>query len=307
MRIGLAIELSGKPGWRIEPPSFDHVRAQGRLAEEAGFDLLIVEDALSFPLEEVTAGAWESVVVLGAVAEATTTIGIGHGVVNAPYRAPGHVAKIAETLDEVSGGRYVLGLGSGNTPDADYHAFGIPADHRYSRFVEYLQIVHDLLRHGRAELDGAYHTVRDAQLVPRGPRPAGPPIVVGAQGPKMLRVTAQFADQWNWWVPPFSSPDQIRPVIEELERACEEVGRDPETLGRTLDVYFPVAPAGFDRERDGAPPQVSDDDVAESLLAYGELGIGEVRCYLPRRGVTPEQRLQAVGDMADIVARVQQG
>lgn len=307
MRIGLAIELTGRPGWRIEPPSFDHVRSQGVLAERTGFDLLVIEDVLSMPLDDVTVGAWESVVVLSALAEATTTIRLGHGVVNAPYRSPGHLAKIAETLDEVSGGRYVLGLGSGNTPDADYHAYGIPADRRYSRFVEYLRIVHDLLRHGSAELDGRYHTVRGAQLVLRGPRPAGPPIVVGAQGPKMLRATAQLADEWNWWVPPFATPDQVRPLTEELTRACEEVGRDPDTLGRSLDVYFPVAPSGWERERDGDPPQVSDADVVESLLAYGELGIGEVRCYLPRRGVTPQQRLEAIEDMADIVAQVQQG
>ncbi len=307
MRIGLAIELTGKPGWRIEPPSFDHVRSQGVLAERTGFDLVIVEDALSFPVDELTVGAWESVVVLGALAEATSTIRIGHGVVNAPYRSPGHLAKIAETLDEVSGGRYVLGLGSGNTPDADYHAFGIPADHRYSRFVEYLSIVHDLLRHGRAQFDGTYHTVRDAQLVLRGPRPAGPPIVVGAHGPKMLRATARFADEWNWWVAPFAAPEGLRPLVDELTRACEEVGRDPDTLGRSLDVYFPVAPPGWDPERDGDPPPVSDAAVAEALLAYGELGIREVRCYLPRRDVTPQQRLQAIEDMADVVAQVQQG
>lgn len=303
IRVGLAIELSGRPGWRVEAPSFGFVREQAQTAERAGFDLVVVEDALSFPFDDITVGAWESVVVLSALAEATTTIRLGHSVINMPYRAPGHLAKIAGTLDEVSGGRYVLGVGAGNTPDADYRAFGIAADHRYSRFVESLEIIHAMLRHGRAEFDGRHHVVEGAELVLRGPRPAGPPIIVGAGGPKMIRAAARFADGWNWWANPHATPQQIAPLVEELDRACVDVGRDPSTISRSLDLYFPVAPSGWDVERDGEAPEADDDETVDALLAYARLGVSEIRCYLPRR-VSPSERLQTIEAMTGVVARV---
>jgi alkanesulfonate monooxygenase SsuD/methylene tetrahydromethanopterin reductase-like flavin-dependent oxidoreductase (luciferase family) len=297
----LAIELGGRPGWRVEPPTHDDVRARALLAEEVGFDLVMVEDQLSVPMDDVTVGSWESVVILAALAEATTKIDLGHSVVNAPYRRPGHLAEIAATLDEVSGGRFFLGIGAGNTPDADYHAFGIPADPRYSRFVETLQIVHDLLRTGTSTFEGTYHVTRGAELVQRGPREGDIPIIVAAGGPKMMRTAARLADGWNWWAVPFADPDDMRPRIDELERACEEVGRDPATLDRSLDLYFPVAPVGWDREDAGDPPPATAEQTAEALLAYRDLGVSEVRCYLPRRNLAHDDRLPAVEAMADVV------
>jgi alkanesulfonate monooxygenase SsuD/methylene tetrahydromethanopterin reductase-like flavin-dependent oxidoreductase (luciferase family) len=302
MRIGLAIELGGAPGWLVEPPTHDDLRARALLAEEVGFDVVMVEDQLSTPMEDVTVGSWESVVILAALAEATTTIDLGHSVINAPYRNPGHLAEIAATLDEVSGGRFFLGIGAGNTPDADYHAFGIPADPRYSRFVETLQIVHDLLRTGASTFDGTYHVTRGAELVQRGPRNGDIPIIVAAGGPRMMRTAAQLADGWNWWAVPFANPNDMRPRIDELERACEEVGRDPATLDRSLDLYFPVAPVGWDRQADGDPPAATAEQTAEALLAYRDLGVTEVRCYFPRRNLAHADRLPAVEAMADVVA-----
>ena len=303
IRLGLAIELTGRPGWRVEPPDYGFVREQARTAERVGFDLVVVEDALSFPFDDITVGAWESVVVLGALAEATSTIRLGHSVINTPYRAPGHLAKIAETLDEVSGGRYELGVGAGNTPDADYRAFGIPAAPRYSRFVECLEIVHQMLHTGRADFDGRHHVAEGAELVLRGPRPAGPPIVVGAGGPKMMRAAARFGDGWNWWANPHTTPAHIAPLVDELTRACVEVGRDPDSIRRSLDLYFPVAPPGWDVEHDGAAPQASDDETVDALLAYATLGISEIRCYLPRP-VSPSERLRSIEEMSGIVERV---
>jgi len=304
MRIGLAIELGGRKGWLVEPPGHDDLRARALLAEEVGFDLVMVDDQLSSPLEDITVGGWNSVAVLAALAEATSRIELGHSVANAPYRHPGILAQIAATIDEISGGRFYLGIGAGNTPDADYASFGIAADPRFSRFVETLQVVHELLRTGTSTFQGTYHTTSNAELPLRGPRDGNIPIIVAAGGPRMMRTAARLADGWNWWAMPFANPEDMAPRIQELERACEEVGRDPATLDRSLDLYFPVAPVGWDRAADGDPPPVSAEQTAEALLAYGDLGISEVRCYLPRRGLTSAERLPAVEAMADVVSLV---
>ena len=291
MHLGLAIPLLALPGGRWPVPRWDDIRARALAAERTGFDLVVVEDALSWPLEDAVGGAWESVSLLGGLAEATATIGIGHSVINAPYRAPGLMAKIAETLDEISGGRYVLGIGAGNTPDADYAAFGIPADPRVSRYEETLEVVHRLLKDGHATVAGRFHRVQDAHLVLRGPREQGPPIVAAAGGPRMKRIAARWADEWNWWTPP-GDLSAVPDHLEELERACEEVGRDPGSMRRSLDVYLPVV--------EGDP---SDDAVAETLLGLGELGIDEVRCYLEKQP-TVEAWLEAIEGMRGVVERV---
>lgn len=291
MRLGMAIPLLVAPGGRWPVPRWTDIRARALAAEAVGFDLVVVEDVLSWPLEDITGGAWESVSLLGGLVEATSTIRIGHSVMNAPYRAPGLVAKIAATLDEMSDGRYVLGIGAGNSPDADYAAFGIPADQRYSRFVESMQIIAALLRDGHATFDGRFHQVSDAQLVLRGPREHGPPIVVGAGGPRMKEAAARWGDEWNWWTPP-NDLSEVPGHLADLDRACENVGRDPGSIRRSLDVYFPVV--------DGEPTAAS---VAQQLLSLGELGIDDVRCYLEKQP-TERDWLAAIEGMADVVDQV---
>lgn len=289
--MGVAIPLLVVPGGRWPVPRWVDIRARASAAEAAGFDLIVVEDVMSWPLEDVTGGAWESVCLLGGLAAATSTIRIGHSMLNAPYRAPGLVAKTAETLDEMSGGRYVLGIGAGNTPDADYAAFGIPADPRVSRFVEALEIIATLLRDGQATFDGRFHRVADAKLVLRGPRRSGPPIVVGAGGPRMKDAAARWADEWNWWTPP-NDLGEVAGHLADLDRACEDVGRDPESIRRSLDVYFPIV--------DGEP---TDDAITERLLSLAALGIDEVRCYLEKQ---PTQRdwIAAIERMGGVVDEV---
>lgn len=309
MDVGIALSFGGYPeSGRFEPPTWKDLREQARAAEAVGFDLLIGEDCLSQPFGDRTSGHWESMTVLAALAEATSVIRIGHGVVNAPYRNPGLIAKSAETLDEISGGRFFLGIGAGNTPDADYRAFGVAADPRFSRFDETIRIVADLLRDGRTTFDGRYHRADDAQLLLRGPRDSGPPIVIAAGGPRMMRLAAEVADGWNWWGGPHATPDEFEDRMRALDVACEEVGRDPATLDRTLDLHLPLVPGGveFDPDR----PLPSDEETAEAILAFGELGVREVRCYphpfLP--GVRRASgRVELVEGMADLVAMVQAG
>jgi alkanesulfonate monooxygenase SsuD/methylene tetrahydromethanopterin reductase-like flavin-dependent oxidoreductase (luciferase family) len=271
VRIGIIIGLHGRQG---EAPSWQHIRDQVLAAEAVGFDVAVVEDALLHPADgHPSEGYWESVSMAGALATVTSRIEIGHSVLNAPYRSAGLTAKIAETLDEIAGGRFLLGIGLGNT--SDYDQFGIPADMRYSRFAETIEIIHALLNAGRADFAGRYQSVRGAEMVPRGPRSQGPPIVIAGKGPKMLRLTARFADGWNWWSVGAPDLEPLRPIVAELERACDEVGRDPSTLRRTLDVYS-LDPLGtFSGSEE--PIRGTSAEIAEALLRFGELGFEEVR------------------------------
>jgi alkanesulfonate monooxygenase SsuD/methylene tetrahydromethanopterin reductase-like flavin-dependent oxidoreductase (luciferase family) len=303
MKIGLYIRLLGRPGTQLPPPSWPSVRDQALAAEAAGFDLVALEDALLYADDDGPVGAWESVSMVAAVAAVTSTIGVGHAVMNSPYRAPALVAKIATTLDEISGGRYVFGIGLGNTPD-DYPRFGIDADPRYSRFAEAIQIVHSLLKTGRADFEGRFYRAPGAELVLRGPRLNGPPIVIAAGKPRALRLVAEYADEWNWWVSE-RDPTALRATVEELERACSDVGRDPATLRRSLDVFSVVAGEGRDGAGDALQIGGSPAAIADSLVAYGELGFSEVRISL----VAPEglPRNQAIASMHEVVERVHAG
>lgn len=306
MRIGIYIRLYGRPAAETPAPTWASIRDQALAAEAAGFDLVVLEDALWMPDDDGNFGLWESVSVAAALAAATSTIGIGHAVINSPYRNPALVAKIAATLDEVSGGRYTLGIGLGNTPD-DYGPFGVAADRRYSRFAEAIRIISDLLREGRSEFEGEFYRAPGAEMILRGPRPEGPPIVVAGAKPKMLRLAARYGDGWNWWTGEPDDPDSLRPIVDELERACEEVDRDPATLVRSLDVFSVAAPAGGDGGSApgdgvlGGPAEA----VAERLLAFRELGIDEVRCNLrfPPGAATPE----AIAGLAGVVDLVRAG
>ena len=304
MKIGLYIRLLGRPGTPSPAPTWDSIRAQALAAEEAGFDLVVLEDALLYPGEDGADGVWEAVSMAAAVAAATSTIGVGHAVINSPYRAPALTAKIAATLDEIAGGRYTFGLGLGNTPD-DYPAFGIDADPRYSRFAEAIQIIHGLLRGDKVDFDGRYYRARGAELVLRGPRPS-PPIVIAAGKPRAMRLAARYGDEWNWWT---SARDTtaLRELVAELERACEEVDRDPATLRRSLDVFSVAVPGMPEVPPDSDSLQISGSprSMSDALLAYGELGFEEVRLNLRVPPGMP--RPDAINWMREVVDLVHAG
>lgn len=305
MKIGVYIRLFGRPDGPPLAPSWSSVREQALAAEAAGFDLVVLEDALLYPGGDGNLGVWESVSMAAAVAAATSTIGIGHAVMNSPYRPPALTAKIAATLDEIAGGRYTFGLGLGNTPD-DYPLFGIDADPRYSRFAEAIEIIHGLLRQGRTDYRGTYYRAPGAELILRGPRAAGPPIVIAAGKPKALRLVARYADEWNWWVAERDATPGLRALVAELERACEEVDRDASTLRRSVDVFSVAAPGVPDVPDDSSDLQVSGsvEAVADALLAYGSLGFSEVRVNL-RAGDMP--RTEAIGWLGDVARLVHAG
>jgi alkanesulfonate monooxygenase SsuD/methylene tetrahydromethanopterin reductase-like flavin-dependent oxidoreductase (luciferase family) len=289
MKIGVYLRLFGRPGGAPEPPAWSLLRTAATAAEEVGFDRIVLEDALLYPDDDGNAGLWDPISIAAAIAAATTRIGISHAVLNNPYRHPALVARAAATLDEISGGRYSLGIGLGNTP-ADYPRFGIPADRRFSRFRESITVIRDLLRTGHAQLDGEFYSVPNGELVLRGPRPDGPPIVIAAGKPRMLRLTAELADEWNWWSTAPEQPDAMRDLVEQLDRACEEVGREPRSLRRSIDL-FSITPPG--------PGGTTPPAIADVLLAFSGLGFDEVRVALTIP--EPPAITQAIHAMAPVV------
>ena len=174
--------------------------------------------------------------MLAALAEATERVNLGPLVAATSFHAPAMIAKKAATIDEISGGRLILGLGAGwNRPE--YEAYGFPYDHRVSRFKEALTIIHTLIREGYIDFDGVYYTLREMELLPR-PRP-GIPLMVGSNGPRMLRIAAPFVDMWNTWHVWYENrPAEIAELIEQLESACRDVGRDPSEIVKTAALYI---------------------------------------------------------------------
>jgi probable F420-dependent oxidoreductase len=250
-------------------------RALAGRIEDAGFDSLWVYDHMLYRRADTpTDGDPEAWTLLGAHAATTSRMELGTLVTAIPFRNPALLAKMAVTVDEISGGRLIVGLGAGwHRPEFD--AFDFPFGARVDRFEEALQIVRPLLREGRATFEGRYYTARDAELVPHGPRPQGPPIMIAAFGPRMLRLTARYADIWNTaW---YGAVDGFVAARAEMREACEAEGRDQATLVVTAGVMVthPDGPPESDDTLSGTP-----EEIATGLRAFEEAGAEHVICRL---------------------------
>ena len=304
VRVGLIIGLHSTEQ-RPSDKRWVHILEQVKLAEKVGLDLVVFEDALLYKGKTQSAGVWEAMAIAAAIAASTHSIEFGPSAINAPYRSAAHLAKLAETIDEIANGRFILGLGAGNTDDADYAAFGFPTDHRYSRFAEAIVIIHSLLKTGTADFAGAFHSAQDSELVMRGPRPTGPPIVIAAAGPKMLKLTAQYADGWNWWtMQPASPTSEITSLVNAVATACVAENRDPSDLQRSVDLYSldPLSISADNDEPDG-PLSGSPERIAERLSKFGELGFDEVRCNLlsDESHTSALEAIEALGEVASLL------
>jgi len=210
-------------------------------AEQIGFDTVWTPDELLGRLvkDGPRYGFWDAIAMPAALAASTTRIGIGTWVMSALHRNPGISAKAAETIDEISGGRFILGLGAGHA-GTGAHAFGLPEDHVYERFEEALEIIAPLLRAGRADLSGTYHVARDLEQLPLGPRPGAIPLMLAAHGERGYRHAARLADIWSCYATGDSPVEDLTARVPALEAACLDLGRDPATIGRSAGLM--VAP-----------------------------------------------------------------
>ena len=253
--------------------------AMTRLAEEVGFDSVWVTDHFIQRTETETRGPWECWSLLAAMAAITERVEIGTLVICTGFRNPALLAKIADTVDEISGGRLILGIGAGwNEPE--YRAFGYPFDHRVDRFEEALTIITGLLRNGHIDFEGTYYQARDCELRPRGPRPSGPPIMIGTTGERMLRLTARHADQWNvWYSHTGNRVEGILPYLSRVDAACAETGRESRTLKRTAAVLFEVGPHAPSTM--SVPPITgTPEEAVAALRAHAEAGVSHVQVWL---------------------------
>ena len=283
MRVGVVLPIAEEE-WTDGVPPYTLVRRLAVDAEAAGFDSLWVFDHLLFRFGGETMGIHECWTVLAAIAEATERAALGTLVMCTGFRNAALLAKMAATLDHVSGGRLTLGVGAG-WHDPEYDAFGYPPDRKVSRFAEALEVIVALIREGRADLDGTYVTARDCVLVP----PARPDmqILVASERPRMLELTARHADAWNLaW---FGHPDErLAQVRGELDEACERVGRPREEIEITVGVT--VRYPGRVGAIEGDALEGTPADVAAGLRAHEAVGVDHAIAYL--EPTTPETLAQ---------------
>ncbi|MCA9861192.1 MAG: LLM class flavin-dependent oxidoreductase, partial [Thermomicrobiales bacterium] len=220
------------------------------LGESVGFDSVWIPDHLIHEPEGVERyGIWEAWSLISALAAVTSRIRIGPHVLCTGWRNPAMIAKMADTVDEISNGRLILALGAG-WHEPEYRAFGFPFDHRIGRFAESLEIIAPLLKTGSVTFEGEFSSAVDCELRPRGPRPDGPPIMIGTiagtplggwlgierGGNRVLDLVARYADLWN--CPIVNDPSLIPGIREMIDTACIRNDRDPKSLPRTNGVAF---------------------------------------------------------------------
>lgn len=265
------------------------LRAMAQTAEAIGLDSVWVGDHLLYRWEDQPSrGPWEAWSTLAALAAVTERIELGPLVAATSFHNPAMLAKMAATIDEISGGRLILGLGAGWNR-TEYDAYGFPYDHRVSRFEEAFTVIRSLLRDGRVDFDGSYYQVRDCELLPRGPRPEGPPLMVGSEGERMLSITLPHVQAWNAWFDWFGNDlVQYRALRDRIDAACRLAGRDPADVERTVALYvsLPEAhgrPSG--RSEDPTAPVMSGlsgepEQLAASLRAFAAEGVSHVQLVL---------------------------
>lgn len=272
MKIGVMLPVGDTEGPDGGVPSWADVRAIAEAVETNGLDSVWLADHFLYRPggdDDRTYGLHEAWTLLSAVAAVTDRIELGTMVLCGSFRDPGVVAKMAATLDLVSDGRVVLGVGAG-WHDPEYEAFGLPTDHRVGRFAEWLEIVARLVRGETVSLDGKYHQVREAVLAPAPQRRI--PILIAATRPRMLDLTAQWADAWNTaWFGPVD--DKVRGRLGELDDALTRVGRPGNEVAKTVGITV--------RDVDQPPPAEpsrnaidgSVEELAKVMKDYEALGV----------------------------------
>jgi len=267
MKIGIRIENFVPETEPRAVLSYPKIREIAQIAEKGGLDSIWLPDHFFYRfVPNLTEGPWECWTMLSA---STSRVELGTNVLCTPLRNPALLAKMAHTLDEISGGRLILGVGTGwHQPEFD--AIGYPFNKLVDRFEEALQILQPLLKGKSVDFVGAYYQARDCIITPLGPRPEGIPLSIGATGPRMMRLTARYADMWNKaWL---GDSHSYARFLTQMQKACNEVGRDPNTLGMTASVSIVFPDLGRTRSFADEPLSGTLDFLAESFKRYAELG-----------------------------------
>ena len=286
MRVGVQLpEVEREVRW----PEYV---AMARAAEESGFDSIWIGDHLLY--RDPDRAPWEAWTLLSALAAATERVRLGPLVACAGFHPPGLLAKMAATVDEVSGGRFTLGLGAGWNAD-EFAAFGIPYDRRVSRFEEAFAIVRRLLAGERVTLAGAFASVEDAVLLPPPARRV--PLMIGSNGPRVLGIALPHVDAWNTWYTDYgNTADGFAALNERISAAARDAGRPPEEIERSACAHVVLDRESGERAIEVPPLEGTPDQIAARLRELADAGADEAILV-----VTPitERSIRA---RADVVA-----
>lgn len=240
MRVGIQLpEVERIVPWR-------ELVAIAKAAEGSGFDSLWLGDHMLYRGGgRPERGPWDVWTQLAALAAITTRVVIGPLVAATAFHAPGVLARMAASVDEISGGRLVLGLGAGWN-ETEFHAFGFPFDRTVSRFEESFTIVRRLLAGERVSLHGDFNALEDAVLLPPPARRI--PILLGSNGARMLAIALPHVAAWNTWFTSYgNSAAGFRDLNAKIDAACRHAGREPATLGRSACVLVAAADGPVER------------------------------------------------------------
>jgi probable F420-dependent oxidoreductase len=247
--------------------------AMARAAEDAGFESIWLGDHLLYRADgRPERGPWEAWTMLAALAAATDRVTLGPLVACTAFHPPGLIAKMAATIDEVSGGRFVLGLGAGWNR-SEFAAFDLPYDRRVSRFEEAFAIISGMLAGERVDARGRFHSADDVVLLPEPRRRV--PIMIGSNGPRMLGIALPHADAWNTWYDDYgNSPDGFAALNARISDAARQAGREPSEVQRSACVLVALEEA---RERAPIPgaPAIAPDALREHLDGLAAAGADE--------------------------------
>jgi len=300
MRIGVQLP---EVEWEVPFPEY---LAMAQTAEAVGFDSLWVGDHLLYDLPAGPRGPWEAWTTLAAIAAVTDRVEIGPLVASTSFHAPPMLAKQAATVDAISQGRLILGLGAGWNR-REYDAFGFAFDRRVSRFEEAFTIIRSLLRDGEIDFHGTYYDAERCVLHPRSPRSAGPPLMVGSIGPRMLGITLPHVDAWNvWWSDYGNTPEGFAAQKGVVDDIASSVGRNPATVDATCAVLVQLDGGGGRQMGDYGvgeavePLTGSPAAIAEQLARFGDAGASHVQLV-----VDPITRssIEWLGDVLPLVRR----
>lgn len=277
MKIGVVIQLVEMPDLR-RALSWSEIKETVQEVEGLGFDSIWVYDHLLYRNKSKTTGIWEGWSMLSAMAAITQKVELGTLVSCNSFRNPALLAKMAHTVDEISGGRLILGIGAGwNQPE--YEAFGFPFNHRASRFEEAIQIIHPLIKTGKVDFSGKFYQAINCEITPTSPRIEGIPLLISAFGPKMMKVAAQYADMWN--VCYMSFPRSSKKLTRSFRHACQEMGREFETIKKTYTIHlaFPDL-LGWNKDKKRGSLSGSAEELAIIIKEYEDLGSEHLMFHL---------------------------
>ena len=271
-------------------PRWADLQQQATRAESIGFDTVWIADEFQWEADawDSPIGWWECVALTGAVAASTSTIDVGTWVLSALHRNPGLTARVVETLNEISGGRFVFGFGAGHA-GRQGEAFGFPPNYTVSRYEEALSIITSARGDGATTFHGSYHDATGLEMLPRPDGRPVIPLLLGGHGPRTMRLAVDHADIWSAFATTSSQPAAFVEMLQNLEAICAEAGRDPDTLGRSIGIAVAAPgakPTGILADED--PITGSVDEMIKTFQRFAEMGATRLE-------------IMAAGDQAEVL------